>query len=720
MSWQSAEVARKLLAESEGIDFDDSGHVINRQHGFSVASFDPGLRAGPTLLKGVPNEGELDRGTRQHAVAVCCDDKGRRSWKLCTVLARKGPSKLLVEWEEDCSHHEVLRLHCMLAHEDVHNFCQRVGRSLRARTSAEAFLRYNAFLDNMPFSGNPGLTDRQIGCILALAMNNASLKQLKISRTSIEVITSEVTSEYNRTINKMVLDAMLVNHQHKGGFPHLAPRKSIEKRPVPFLGTITLPLYDYQVRTATFLENTYMDKSEAIAALEAVRTECGKVIGLSMFQTKFTGTMDISDFSSVQTEQSKSTSQVLKRVWCEKLRAEIFKAFSRVPEDSEMSIDISNRASFEGSKLQRLFITINFVMEETLRVLTEDACREYVDFVRTATAYHVEVLGTKDVSIFYNHPFKDGCKECAPLFALELVPVAGAFKFSTPVDSFESEPVMLFDAALRMLHDVPQITPSIMRRLFLGKQKFVKSVTEDCPLILDMRERMAADLKHACQPLRHYMRQFDSYLEFVNTDLAEYVRTYEEKEGTLGQDELEIEQLLVLRKQVEDRVPQFIKVGTFNIKLQAISVFLFKKYSLLISMIMSIIAEKAASKSQIVVANFSSVHERLNIQTTNIEEVAALEDFIAEIPKNTDEVRTILGDTLQQFEVCFPHSARLPPCLCKVLAAHPEIAMLNRTAGARFLIVSMSSCRMNTSRLSGMHTAGRARSKGKLWRYRRR
>ena len=40
-------------------------------------------------------------------------------------------------------------------------------------------------------------------------------------------------------------------------------------------------------------------------------------------------------------------------------------------------------------------------------------------------------------------------------------------------------------------------------------------------------------VKRACKPLRDYIRQYDAFIEFMNMDLTEYVRSYEENEATL-------------------------------------------------------------------------------------------------------------------------------------------------------------------------------------------
>jgi len=166
-----------------------------------------------------------------------------------------------------------------------------------------------------------------------------------------------------------------------------------------------------------------------------------------------------------------------------------------------------------------------------------------------------------------------------------------------------------------------------------------------------LKKQMVEDLKRACLPLRDYIRQYDSFIEFMNMDLTEYVRSYEEKEASLSEDEKEIEKLIAQKQQVLDYIPQFITIGMFNIKLESINRSLSAKYDQLIRMIMSLIAEKASAKAKTIIAKYSKFYERLTTPYSTIEEVAELEDFIKEIPKETEELVVMVSEMIAQAEV---------------------------------------------------------------------
>ena len=167
----------------------------------------------------------------------------------------------------------------------------------------------------------------------------------------------------------------------------------------------------------------------------------------------------------------------------------------------------------------------------------------------------------------------------------------------------------------------------------------------------NLKKQIEADLKKACEPLRDYIRQYDNFIEFMNMDLTEYVRSYEEKEASLKEDELEIEKLLAEKQKVLDYIPQFITIGMFNIKLESINRSLATKYDNLIRMIMSLIAEKASAKAKVVIAKYSKIYARLTTPYSTIEEVADLEEFMKEIPKETEDVVATIDEMISQCEV---------------------------------------------------------------------
>ena len=518
--------------------------------------------------------------------------------------------------------------------------------------------RYNLYIDKMPQDGNPPLRESQIYRIQKSALNSEALGKLKGS-ASLDRLMSEVLQLHNRTLNQILFDINLQDPSQRKFFPALKHVRKVAKGAVPPTGTIPVPKYEFRTCFRALKETSFLDIKEVIHALANVRSECNKVIGLQMFQTEQSKAMEVSEFQKLQTEQTKTTAMALKRAWCDGVRNGISEPLNAFGDEHPMSLSITNRQVYEGGKLRRLLSCVNYVMEETLRVLTEESLRKFADFFHIATAYRVEVRGTKDVSVSYQHPYNPAIVERPPLFTLELCVVDGVFGYSTDADQFEAEPVVLFNQAIRYLHDVPQVESSVLRKMFLGKQKYLKSVLEDSPVATVFRDQMKADLSRACKPLRDYVRQFDEFLEFLNLDVSEFMRAYEENEYSLADDRVQIDRKLAEKKRILDEIPQFINLGMFSIKLESISKSLIQKYDMLVHMIMALIAQKASFKCKAVISKFKDIHNRLIVKPTVIEEIAELEDYMKEVPKESEEIKVWIEEMLTQFDVLDEYSFEL-------------------------------------------------------------
>lgn len=443
--------------------------------GLPLSSFDPGVMNDAALKDGLPAEGAA-KLAKQEGVAVFYNDQGSGSWKPCNILSTaKGHNKYQIEWQDTRRRQIVMRLHLMAKTEKVDAFAKRVSVAVRARRNAASFLRYNLYIDNMPFDGNPELNDGQIYRIKGSALNTVRLAEMEASGMWEELM-GEVTSEYARCINKIVFDEALKEKDFGKMLEHLALPKKGGKAPAPYLATIHVPPYQYSTVASEFQEATYNDLGEVILAMQNVRTECNKVLDTTLFVTDLLKAMEVSEFNRIQAEQSKQSATMLKRSWIDAVKNGISDPLANFPEGHYMFLGTKDKLAYEKSKLKRFLNTVNYVMENTLRLLTESTLQSYADFIRIATAFDVKVKGTKDIEQTYQHPFNPSITDRPPLFTLELGPVDGAFGFSTSVDEFEATPVASFTQALEMLHEVPQVESSVLRRLFLGKQKFLFSV----------------------------------------------------------------------------------------------------------------------------------------------------------------------------------------------------------------------------------------------------
>jgi dynein heavy chain len=304
-------------------------------------------------------------------------------------------------------------------------------------------------------------------------------------------------------------------------------------------------------------------------------------------------------------------------------------------------------------------------MEEALRVLTRRSIEAYTAMVDEIAAFSVEIVSTYVANVSYTPPHPppptslkhvpSNSQPVAqdPFFVLDLKIVGGMVNYTTPPEQFALEPIDLFDAALLSVADIPKLDSLLITKLFLGRHgnNMLTSTTIADPQVAARRERMVEQMQHATKPLQTYLRLFDQYVEFLNTDVSEYVRSYEERNFSLAEDQVEINKLLDARAQIEDHIPSEINLGLYVVRCSRVKWELQKKYDSLIRMIMCLIAQKAAETSKNVAIKFAGVHQKLQADPSNIEEVVEMEDLIKEIPRQTAEILQELEDMKAQFDV---------------------------------------------------------------------
>jgi hypothetical protein len=197
---------------------------------------------------------------------------------------------------------------------------------------------------------------------------------------------------------------------------------------------------------------------------------------------------------------------------------------------SPLDLAVQDKATLAAGRLPAMLRVVRMCMEESLRILTADSVQSYVEFLERITAFEVQVKSTASVDVAYVHATE---RECPPLFVVELKIVDGYLQYSVSPDSFEDEPLSLFDAALTSLTDIPRLDSSLIKKLFLGRQTGLKAVRPEDEAVADFRQRIQNCMRNAVRPLREYISLYDEFVEFINMDLSEFCRSYEETGHTL-------------------------------------------------------------------------------------------------------------------------------------------------------------------------------------------
>lgn len=208
---------------------------------------------------------------------------------------------------------------------------------------------------------------------------------------------------------------------------------------------------------------------------------------------------------------------------------------------------------------------VRFMMEDTLRFLTEDSLEMFAKFLEVSAASTVKVNSTCDVVvvkiwvrffiIVLGHVLTCFLLLFAhvqeqtkfPLFMVDLQVHNSEFILSTQPRQFEERILSLFEKALASVDNIPQVERAIMKYLFWSHSPILASVHKRDPKVLAAIQIakaalcihyissppffpfhflyfLSSILDKALSELDGYVHTYDHYKEFLKLDVNEYLK----------------------------------------------------------------------------------------------------------------------------------------------------------------------------------------------------
>jgi dynein heavy chain len=578
----------------------------------------------------------------------------------------------------------------VLPRHDPEEYAIKLEKALAARNAAESHVRFNLYVNNMPVDDLPPLTSGQLARIKNWAVNSKRLGRFGEGGLTTDLL-EEIVREHQKALNKIDLIRALQDQAHDRVFARLS--KSLHTFPkrvrAPELATVPVPRYDYPAARAQLQDVTMYMHSEAIVAMCHVQGECNGVLDLRLFVTDPKKPMTLKDFITLEQDAYKYAAQTLKRNWTENTRHGVMAAFSEhLDSGTWKDLNTADRRMYEGSRMKRLLKQMQYVMEQSLRQLTHESIDAYARMIADIASFQVEIVSTHCAKVTYAQQPPVAASADAPesrdagaakepgavpdpFFWLDLKVVDGMVNYSTPPHEFESEPLRLFEEGLEALADISKLDSLLIKQMYLGRDSTglpvplcLSTTSIDDETVKRKREAMGEHMCAAVAPLHAYIRLFDSYVDFLNLDVSEYLRTYEERHLSLAEDDREIKKLLEERARVGDLIPQEINLGLFMVRCGKIKVELERKYDQIIRKILCLVAQKASEVSKTLAVKFAAVHSTLQHDPQDIEGVVAMEELIADIPKQMADILTELQEMNAQFELLDKFAYQLSDDLC--------------------------------------------------------
>ncbi|KAG3085473.1 Dynein heavy chain 1, axonemal [Phytophthora cactorum] len=508
------------------------------------------------------------------------------SWSSCMVTAFDvSLGRFIVSWSagkrvgSPVMHRGLL----CLEKDDCEAFVQRIQRAVQRREQAEAVLRQSLYVESMPISSDTQLDSQTISNILQLTLSSSSVP----TDIGTSELLEEVNADYMYTMNKLIFETNVDDIQSE--FSDLKLPKVPAPPPPPQCGIIPVPAYDYNRRFLDIATDKFVNLSFAVNALLDVRRSCVDVGTQKLLleqqptEISFGGgarpqpkSISLAEFHSLHAQMSHTALRFMRDCWTRLAAKRIQQHFSQAQHPLYNPAEPSRQKYLE-MPLRRFLHRVNYMVEDTLRVLIQQNFEGYAEFVEEMAGYDVEVRGPSDIRerlLTTQHtdeeesdPLHHSAPIHQPLFRVDLiispekhilnqdevdkraaeirewalanihdrsaqcpvepvVPREGyRFEYATSPDEFKGALAGQFDVALDRLKSLELVERLVMDRIFWPSQESIACLQDCVRSVASLKEHVGNIVERAAQPLLKYHLQFDPYIPLLNLDVDEYLKT---------------------------------------------------------------------------------------------------------------------------------------------------------------------------------------------------
>ena len=550
-------------------------------------------------------------------------------------------------------------------------FAQRIRKAHELRMEATNWIRYRLCADSMPTDGLPAIEPAILQRVSQLGSGIPQLSRQAfpdVDRCMLKLVDS-LTLEWKRTHNRILLQRRLDSDAQLSDLVKRVSNLSVtDVKAGPFPdrdadvarkddAALVTAGYDFGVMNQQFTFATYYTQPEVVSALTAVRAMCIKAVSGCLFNLPKERHMSLEAFRSMQLESMDRMATYLKTEWKEELCVRIRDAFTSVGK-GWLNVNEQDQGIYEVSKLRKLFVTIRYMMEDTLFGLVYKSLQAFVDFFNEVSAFDVKVLDMTTVTTKPRGAGGDEGEEKQPLFTVELIERNGEFSYSTPPDQFEDIIVDLFDRAITVTQAVPQVEKFVLTQYFWSKSDgdgpYLETVKRDEERVCALRDAVRSCMHESLSPLKQYLDTYavPEFLDMVRLDKQQYIEdTLRKPDVTMEDMKEQIKAWIQKKRKVTQRVPHHVTVGNFVVDCHNFGYAMANKNQELAKVVMDEIGAKAKAASKSIRDQFTKMAQTFAAKPGTVEKLAEVRAFIAALPETVALLSANIEDMKQSYIV---------------------------------------------------------------------
>lgn len=492
------------------------------------------------------------------------------------------------------------RIFVIFDDEEPKNFARRFKKAYQNRIHADALIKYNYYIENMPKHQIPEVDNYQVNRILAMTQNTKTLRGKSSADTT--TLLNEVNVDFAKTMNNIIFDKHLYEKGNDliTGPLHLPAR--VEKGLAPYFGMIRIPQHSFAKKISKFSFRTLQIKDEVIRAQQEIRKECNDVAVKDIYNPNVTKTMKVDDFKQIQASSISQTSYYLKETWVNKIK-EIIKAnFSESNGGDDrygaswFNLQETNKEAYEFGKLKKFLMQCKFVMQDTILTMTRKSVSRYVDSVIWFLPRATVIKSAHDVKNTYwsNEQIKalGAAKDKFPLFQIDIeLTDNNEAVYSHQPDDIVTTILKTYDNGLLALQEITQLEQKLLPHLFKSNQKMYlkvpikpmwmpeapdpenkKLLPDENTWVYEEYQRLKDKIAEVIDPLNTYIETFAVFKDEYKLDPAALIAELDDPDNPPDVMQLQ-KDVFFHRKEVERlkaEIPETAVVSMFLVNCRKI------------------------------------------------------------------------------------------------------------------------------------------------------
>lgn len=534
--------------------------------------------------------------------------------------------------------------------EDPNQYCQRIVAAIKFRETTRSYLLYNRYIDYMPRDNIIGLNGNQCERIKKkTSLNVFSSNQQQVQLALLLQILEEYNLNHLRALNKLSFYEIVNNPKNKQlqkllQVQNLLKFVSVTGGDDVFVTRKEFPI-DFEVsfddvRQHIHLQTLY-NKIELIRAFHQIQQETIKLRIKSSIIFKIEKSLRVEEFVSSQLVAANSLKSLVKDHWALDVESSIRNHLKDVKK-GWFNINESSNEVYSYSRLKKFFKRINLFMEDTLRDVMEQCCREYFEAIVKHAPIEVSILSMNDLQIHYAKT--NGLKNIYPLFFVDIRynPSLG-FSYSSSIETLRDAIMNPFDESFGLLKSITTVERKIMKNLFWGDKTqepklYVPQVMES--EFQNLRIELLTRVQRSLNVMDEYLIQLEPYKQILENDINEYTSTIESQYCDPSSNEgcnLNHVYELILKYNanmidISNRFPVSINLGFVLVDCKIIKSLLITKLRSISSRLTELLAKYVLVVADDVSEAYKLVFDKVTVVPSNVEALNEMKEYLSTVP----------------------------------------------------------------------------------------